>query len=1391
MRQRVVPVVAFLMGAAVARPVTAQEKWADAGLPVKPGLVLWLDAGRLADAWRVHGKPMLLPGARLDVWHDASGQGRHFVQRLQPSQPRYVSAGDGRAVVRFDGQNSFLERTGLGRATKELTVFLVAAPRSNTGGFRAFLAGHQTGQNDYTTGFTIDLHALASERWQQVNVEGKGFGGARDLLGTPLPFGDFHTLAITCRAGENGVRLFLDGRPSGQRHREAGELRLDHLSLGARCYSNTPEPPYVSGFLDGDVAEVLVYDRALDDGELRAVGDYLARKHAGLGQALATVDRRGGHVHKPLDNPPPVQMLVPGFTAHPLPVDLTNINNVRYRDDGKLVALAYNGNIYLLTDTDGDGLEDKADLFWDAKGGLRGPIGVALTPPEYKHGRGLFVASKGKLSLLVDTDGDDKADKEIIVAQGWKEIPQNVDAVGVALAKDGSVYFGLGTANFANGYLLDKEGKAGYDLQSERGTILKVAPDFSKREIVCTGIRFPVGMAFNRHGDLFVADQEGATWLPNGNPFDELLHIQPGRHYGFPPRHPKHLPNVIDEPSVFDYGPQHQSTCGLLFNEPPPHPQPLSPRGRGEKNGPPSPLGGRGVGGEGAVFGPSWWAGDAIICGESRGKLYRTKLVKTTNGYVARNDVIACLNMLTVDACVSPKGDLVVAAHSGPPDWGTGPLGKGKLYKVRYRHPDAPQPVLAWAAGPREVRVAFDRPLDPTQLQNLTKQVRIEYGPYVRAGDRFEVLKPPYAVVQQQLATSRHYLAVLSAQVTADRHTLVLATASHPEATHYAITLPGLGRPAPAAGELPQHPAIDLDYTLNGVQAEWQPKGGGSTWSGWLPHLDLAVAQALTARSADYDALWKLLRQPGRLTLRTALDLSQMLRPAVQLGSKLDYTPPPERVSLTLRSRRGRIGQPGAAQPGSEVTLSRTVADGERVPVEIYLETAGGEPDLEITWNTSEDERRQRPLPLRRFLVPWAPTKTQPAELVAAREMPELKGGSWARGRELFFSEPANCSKCHQLRGQGGQIGPDLSNLVHRDYASVLRDVVDPSAALNPDYLTYLVELKDGRVLTGALRSAAGDEVVIGDADGKEVTVRRGLIAAAQPSATSVMPKDIDKTLGAERLRDLLTFLLTQPLAPAPLERKGAPPPRGRAEVEAVLKDAAPVKPVRKRHIVLVAGPKDHGPGEHDYPLWQRRWLNLLGLAEGVTVSTADRWPAPKQWEMADVIVFYSANPAWSAEKAKDLDAYLERGGGLVYLHWAVNGGKAAEALAERIGLAGRAGMKYRHGPLELTFPDGKHPITRGFSKTRFVDESYWQMLGDPKKIEVLATAVEEGQPRPLLWTYERGKGRVFVSILGHYTWTFDDPLFRVLVLRGLAWTAGEPADRWTGLATVGARLAD
>jgi type 1 glutamine amidotransferase len=96
----------------------------------------------------------------------------------------------------------------------------------------------------------------------------------------------------------------------------------------------------------------------------------------------------------------------------------------------------------------------------------------------------------------------------------------------------------------------------------------------------------------------------------------------------------------------------------------------------------------------------------------------------------------------------------------------------------------------------------------------------------------------------------------------------------------------------------------------------------------------------------------------------------------------------------------------------------------------------------------------------------------------------------------------------------------------------------------------------------------------------------------------------------------------------------------------------------------------------------------------------------------------------------------------------------------------------------------------RNFDRIQLYDESYWKLTGDPGDVTLLATSVEEGNATPQMWTRDVGKGRVFVSIPGHYSWTFDDPLFRILLLRGIAWTANEPVDRFNELVPIGARMA-
>jgi len=290
-----------------------------------------------------------------------------------------------------------------------------------------------------------------------------------------------------------------------------------------------------------------------------------------------------------------------------------------------------------------------------------------------------------------------------------------------------------------------------------------------------------------------------------------------------------------------------------------------------------------------------------------------------------------------------------------------------------------------------------------------------------------------------------------------------------------------------------------------------------------------------------------------------------------------------------------------------------------------------------------------------------------------------------------------------------------------------------------------------------------------------------------------------------------------------------APKPRSRSEVEAVLAKA-PKPPARRElrelNVVLVAFKKDHGPNEHDYPLWQKRWAVLLGGrkagqekqvklygpapkakqkrtlagAPKVQVSTANGWPSKEQFKKANLIAAF-CYVQWDEQKLKDLEEFLSRGGGFVILHPAViipKGKDIVGQLAKLIGLAWEYDYtRWRHGPIDLKIAAPEHPICLGLPETiNLLDEAYWPLKGDLSKVTVLASSNEtisensqQTKPEPMFYAYECGKGRVFSCILGHYTWTFDDPYCRILLLRGMAWAAGESPYRFDRLVLRGIPL--
>ena len=1312
-------------------------------LPLRDGLVLWLDAAAQPKLRQSAALPPLRNGQGVDVIFDSAAK-REFTQPLADHRPLFITNGE-TAFWRFDGRDDFAFANGARQLTTELTVIILAAPQTNPGIFTGLFATSAADGNDYTHGLNIDFGPQATPRLEVINAEAAGASGARDLLeqstfgAAARPFGGFHLFSVRSKIAKDGMDLYLDGFKAGSRDRLESQIGLDRMVLGGRHYSNDPNVlPFAQGFFPGDIAAVAVYQRSLSDAERSKVEGVLLERMTAI-TALATGTAEA-HALELVKDPPPVQMLVPGFSVEELPLKLTNLDNIRCRHDGKFLALGYDGRLHLLSDSNGDGSPDETSIWWD-QSQLRGPIGLALLPANDPRGEGAFVCSKSKVSLLLDRNRDGRADEEIVAATGWGEIPQNVDTLAAALdPKDGSLYFSIGCANFADAYLRDASGNSAYRLESPRGTVQRLSADFKTRETIATGVRFLCSLALNHEGDLFATEQEGATWLPNGNPLDELLHIVQGRHYGFPPRHPRHLPNVIDEPAVAEFAPQHQSTCGMIFNE-------------GVHGGP--------------AFGPQHWHGDAIICGESRGKIWRTKLVKTPEGYVAQTHLLACLNLLTVDACVTPKGDLLVACHTGPPDWGTGPAGPGRLFRIRWANRDAPQPVQAWASASGEFRVAFDRPLQPSDWAGAKEKIRIEAGEHVSAGDRFETMRPGYQVVRDQMAAPRRWISTDSLQLTADLRTLIVKVPPQTSPVQYAITLP-IPASARVSSSIPQTPEMDVAVSLHGIVATnpTRPNAGEII----LPHPSLAVAKALTAGSAEHEAF---LSHAEKVTLRGQVDLSNIFQPATQPGSQLDW----DIKSDAFANRRMVLQDEGGR------TVKVHVSGQDKADFTHDL-AAGGRLVLAL-------DDKVRPLLPQRIYVPWMKPENAAGQKEAPLVRTDVKG-NWLHGRRIFFGVGA-CFTCHILRGEGHAFGPELSNLIHRDRTAVLADILQPSATLNPDHTGTEVKLKNGSTLSGILGQTEPQKVIVRLPAGAQTELPRTEITSMNPMRASLMPEGLINSLTETDREDLLTFLLTNPLEPAPITRHepGLPPARHLSEVQPLLPPLATIKQSAKPlRILLSAAAKDHGLNEHDYPLWLDRWSRLLALADGVNVTTCQNFPTREQLAEADVAMLYSNNAGWDLKAAVTLDDFQRRGGGLVLLHWSIEGHQHPKELADRVGLA--TGMSaFRHGEMDLTFGPQEHPITAGFkSPLHFVDETYWKLHGDPARVSVLGTAREESEPRPQLWIKETGPGRVFGCIPGHYTWTFDDPLYRILVLRGLCWAAKEQdLHRLADLVLVGARF--
>jgi putative heme-binding domain-containing protein len=140
--------------------------------------------------------------------------------------------------------------------------------------------------------------------------------------------------------------------------------------------------------------------------------------------------------------------------------------------------------------------------------------------------------------------------------------------------------------------------------------------------------------------------------------------------------------------------------------------------------------------------------------------------------------------------------------------------------------------------------------------------------------------------------------------------------------------------------------------------------------------------------------------------------------------------------------------------------------------------------------------------------------------------------GDAARGHEIFTRA---CGVCHTLFGEGGRIGPDLTQANRTDREFLLASIVDPSAAIRKEFIGYDVETGDGRTLSGVIADQRDGTLTLGLATGERLVVPQAQVASLRESAVSIMPEGLVKPLKPQELRDLFGYLQrAQPLTAKP-----------------------------------------------------------------------------------------------------------------------------------------------------------------------------------------------------------------------------------------------------------------
>jgi putative heme-binding domain-containing protein len=120
------------------------------------------------------------------------------------------------------------------------------------------------------------------------------------------------------------------------------------------------------------------------------------------------------------------------------------------------------------------------------------------------------------------------------------------------------------------------------------------------------------------------------------------------------------------------------------------------------------------------------------------------------------------------------------------------------------------------------------------------------------------------------------------------------------------------------------------------------------------------------------------------------------------------------------------------------------------------------------------------------------------------------------------------CKNCHRIGDTGSTLGPDLTHIGSKfNRAQLLESILEPSKAIDPKYVTYLVETTRGLVHTGLLVEKTDQVVVLKDAQDKEIRIPASDVQRLVPQRQSLMPELQLRDMTTAQVADLLGYLVS------------------------------------------------------------------------------------------------------------------------------------------------------------------------------------------------------------------------------------------------------------------------